>query len=180
MIFTQTKLRDAWIITLAPIEDARGSFARSFCLHEFAARGIVLPVAQCSVSRSRRRGTLRGMHFQSAPHAEVKLVRCARGALWDVIVDLRHGSATGGQWFGTELSETNGRMVVVPEGFAHGFQTLTDDTTVDYSMSAPHVPGAASGVRWDDPAFGITWPIADPILSERDRAYPDWHGHTER
>ncbi|MFI4980618.1 MAG: dTDP-4-dehydrorhamnose 3,5-epimerase [Nevskiales bacterium] len=174
MIFIETPLAGAFLIELTPIEDERGAFARSFCQTEFAAHGIFFPVAQCNISRNHRRGTLRGMHMQRDPHAEKKLVRCSRGALWDVLVDLRPGSPTRGRWYGAELTEANGRMLYIPEGFAHGFQTLADDTTVDYMMSAFYASAAGAGVRWNDPALGIDWPISDPIMSERDRIYPDW------
>ncbi len=175
MNFTETPLSGAYTIALSSITDARGSFARSFCRHRFEEHGIDFPVAQCNRSRNTRRGTLRGMHFQRAPHEEAKLVRCARGALWDVIIDLRPGSPTIGRWFGVELSESNDISLFVPVGFAHGFQTLTDDTTIEYTMSEFYDPASASGVRWNDPAFGIIWPIAEPFLSDRDQTFPDWH-----
>ncbi|MCW3473926.1 dTDP-4-dehydrorhamnose 3,5-epimerase [Limobrevibacterium gyesilva] len=174
MNFTETPLPGAFVVALAPIADERGSFARTYCRRTFAAHGIDLPVAQCNRSHNARRRTLRGMHFQRAPYEEAKLVRCSRGALWDVIIDLRQDSPTRGRWFGVELSERNDTSLYVPAGFAHGFQTLADDTVVEYTMSAFYEPGAASGVRWNDPAFGITWPVADPILSDRDRRYEDW------
>jgi dTDP-4-dehydrorhamnose 3,5-epimerase len=174
MTFKETPLSGAFTIALAAMADSRGSFARTFCQRSFAEQGIAFPVAQCNRSRNTKRGTLRGMHFQRAPHEEAKLVRCSRGAVWDVIVDLRPGSATLGKWFGVELSERNDISLYVPAGFAHGFQTLTDDVTLEYTMSAFYEPSSADGVRWDDPAFGIAWPIATPILSERDRTYPDW------
>jgi dTDP-4-dehydrorhamnose 3,5-epimerase len=175
MRFTETPLAGAWVIEVDLHEDERGAFARTFDRAEFRARGLNPAVAQCNFSRNRRRGTLRGMHYQAAPHAECKLVRCTRGALFDVIVDLRPGSRTLCEWFGVELSEDTARMLYVAEGLAHGFQTLQDDTTVQYQMSAPYVPGAARGVRWDDPAFGIKWPPAERIMSERDRGFPDYH-----
>jgi dTDP-4-dehydrorhamnose 3,5-epimerase len=175
MKFTETPLSGAFAIGLTSIADARGFFARTFCRREFAERGIDFPVAQCNRSRNTKRGILRGMHFQRAPHEEAKLVRCARGALWDVIIDLRPGSSSFGRWFGLELSEANDISLYVPAGFAHGFQTLADDTTIEYTMSEFYEPAVASGVRWNDPAFGIIWPVAEPVLSERDEAYPDWH-----
>jgi dTDP-4-dehydrorhamnose 3,5-epimerase len=156
--------------------DVPAAFARTFDDAEFRARGMNPAVVQCNFSRNRRRGTLRGMHYQAAPHAECKLVRCTRGALFDVIVDLRPGSQSLCEWFGVELSEDSARMLYAPEGLAHGFQTLQDDTTVQYQMSAPYVFEAARGVRWDDPAFGIEWPPAERIMSERDRGFPDYHG----
>lgn len=161
---------------LETIGDERGWFARTFDAEVFAAHGLDPAVVQCNVSYNARAGTLRGMHFQADPHGEDKLVRCQRGALFDVIVDLRADSATRGQWFGVELTPENGRSLFIPKGFAHGFQTLADDTEVHYQMSTPYVPGAGDGVRWDDPAFGIEWPPAPAggrIISERDAAYPD-------
>ncbi|MGA3000374.1 MAG: dTDP-4-dehydrorhamnose 3,5-epimerase [Acetobacteraceae bacterium] len=175
MDFTETPLPGAFIVTLTSIADARGSFTRTFCQRRLAEHGIVLSVAQCNRSRNARRGTLRGMHFQCAPHEEAKLVRCSRGALWDVIIDLRSGSSSIGRWFGVELSEANDTSLFVPAGFAHGFQTLVDDTIIEYTMSEFYDPASASGVRWNDPAFGITWPVAEPVLSDRDQAFPDWH-----
>jgi dTDP-4-dehydrorhamnose 3,5-epimerase len=174
MIFTETPLPGAYTIALAPIADGRGSFARSFCRRSLAEHGIDFPVAQCNISRNTRRGTLRGMHFQAAPHEEGKLVRCSRGAIWDVIIDLRPGSVMRGRWFGVELSEANDVSLYVPPGFAHGFLTLTDDSVVEYMMSEYYEPSAASGVRWNDRAFGIAWPEAEPIMSDKDRNYPDW------
>jgi dTDP-4-dehydrorhamnose 3,5-epimerase len=162
---------------LEPIGDERGWFARTFDAEAFAAGGLEPAVAQSSVSHNERAGTLRGLHFQRDPHAEDKLVRCQRGAMFDVIVDLRPGSPTRGEWFGLELTPQNGRSLYVPKGFAHGFQTLVEDTEVHYQISTAYVPGAGDGVRWDDPAFGIAWPPAPPggrTISERDRAYPDF------
>ena len=162
---------------LEPIGDERGWFARTFDAEVFAAHGLDPSVVQCNVSYNARAGTLRGMHFQRDPHGEDKLVRCQRGALFDVIVDLRPGSVTRGEWFGVELTPDNHRSLFIPKGFAHGFQTLADDTEVHYQMSTPYVPGAGDGVRWDDPAFGIDWPDAPPggrIISDRDAAYPDF------
>jgi len=164
-------------VVAEPIGDERGWFARTFDAEAFAAHGLEPAVVQCNVSYNARAGTLRGMHFQREPHGEDKLVRCQRGALFDVIVDLRPGSPTRGRWFGVELTPDNGRSLFIPKGLAHGFQTLADDTEVHYQMSTPYVPGAGDGVRWDDPAFGIEWPDAPPggrIISERDAAYPDF------
>jgi dTDP-4-dehydrorhamnose 3,5-epimerase len=172
VIFTETPLEGAYIIDLEPMEDERGHFARSFCREEFAPRGLKTNVAQCNVSFNRKKGTLRGMHFQSEPKAEAKLVRCTRGVIYDVILDLRPHSPTYCKWTTTELTECNMRMIYVPEGFAHGFQTLVDDTEVFYQMFECYSPGHANGVRWDDPAFGIAWPIENPILSDKDRSYP--------
>lgn len=174
MIFKETPLAGAFVITLDPFTDERGSFARSFCRHEFEAHGLPPEIAQCNISRNAKRGTLRGMHYQVAPHAEAKLVRCARGALWDVIVDIRPGSATRGQWFGVELTETNGTQLFIPEGFAHGFQTLDDDTEIFYQISNFYAPEAARGLRHDDPALKIEWPLPVASISDKDRNWPDF------
>jgi dTDP-4-dehydrorhamnose 3,5-epimerase len=172
MTFTELPLAGACIVSIEPREDERGYFARSFCREEFSRRGLRTDIAQCNVSFNHRRGTLRGMHYQVAPKAEAKLVRCTRGAIHDVIVDLREDSLTYRRWTAVELTETNSRMLYVPEGFAHGFQTLVDDSEVFYQMFESYSPDHARGVRWDDPAFGISWPFADPIVSERDRTFP--------
>ena len=171
LTFTPTPLAGAFVVELDRREDDRGFFARSFCQEEFAAHGLSPVVAQCNVSYNARRGTLRGMHYQAEPHAEAKLVRCTQGAIWDVIVDLRRGSPTFRRWYGVELSADNRRALYAPEGMAHGFQSLTDDAEVLYLMSRPYQAEAARGVRWDDPAFGIRWPIAEPHLSPRDRDF---------
>jgi dTDP-4-dehydrorhamnose 3,5-epimerase len=171
MIFKETPLAGAFLIALDPHEDERGSFARSFCRREFEAHGLSPVVSQCNISRNRKKGTLRGMHFQAAPHEEAKLVRCTRGAIWDVIVDLRAGSPTRWRWHAAELNAENRLAFYVPEGFAHGFQTLADDTEVLYQMSEFYHPELARGLRWDDPKLGIRWPLADAIVSERDRGY---------
>ncbi len=156
------------------IEDERGFFARSFCAGEFAEHGLAAPTSQCSVSFNARHGTLRGLHFQAAPHDEEKLVRCTAGAIFDVAVDLRLGSATRLQWFGTELSAGNHRALYIPKGFAHGFVTLADATEVLYMISVPHAPGFGRGVRWNDPAFAIDWPVQPVVISARDAAYPSF------
>lgn len=174
MIFGPTPLIGAVTVELERREDERGFFARSFCRREFEAQGFDPCVAQCNVSFNRRRGTLRGMHWQEAPHGESKLVRVTGGALWDVIVDLRPDSPTFRCWFGVELTAENRRALYIPPGFAHGFQTLANDVEVFYQMSTFYVPEAQRGVRWDDPAFGIEWPIRPPFLSERDATYPDF------
>jgi dTDP-4-dehydrorhamnose 3,5-epimerase len=175
VLFTETELAGAWVVAPEPLSDVRGFFARTFDADEFARRGLRSVFPQCSVSYNARAGTLRGMHFQAPPHEEAKLVRCTAGAIFDVILDLRPGSATRGRWVGVELSAENRRALYVPEGFAHGFQTLADATEVFYQISADFAPAAARGVRWDDPAFGIEWPAADVrIISDRDRAYPDF------
>lgn len=172
MIFTETELSGAYAIDLRPIEDERGFFARSFCAEEFAARGLPDRMPQSSVSYNRRRGTLRGLHFQAAPHAEEKLVRCTSGAIYDVIVDLRESSPTRHRWIGIELSAENRRALFVPKDFAHGFLTLADDSEVLYMISVPYAADHRRGVRWNDPAFGIDWPLEPLHIAERDAAYP--------
>jgi dTDP-4-dehydrorhamnose 3,5-epimerase len=176
VIFTPTELPGAWLIDLEPHEDERGTFARTWCVRELTERGLPSGFVQSSISRTRRRGTLRGMHWQEAPHAEDKLVRCTRGSIQDVIVDLRSGSPTRLRHLSVRLDGASGRSLLVPRGFAHGFQTLEDDVEVLYLMTAYYEPTAARGARWDDPAFAITWPIADPILHPRDASYPDYDG----
>lgn len=175
MIFTETELSGAYLVDVEIQEDERGFFARAWSRDDFSAHGLSTEISQCSVSYNHRAGTLRGMHFQSDPHAEVKLVRCARGAIYDVIVDLRRDSPTFMRWLAVELTEQNRRMLYVPEGFAHGFQTLLDGTELFYQISQRYVPEAARGVRWDDPAFGIEWPpVARRIISRRDQEWPDF------
>lgn len=176
MIFHKTPLQDAYIIEIQPIEDERGFFARAWCQQEFVTQGLNPHLVQCNVAYNHRQGTLRGMHFQNAPHAEVKLVRCTMGALYDVIIDLRPVSPTYKQHFGVELTAQNHKMFYVPEGFAHGYITLTDNTEVFYQVTQFYAPAAAGGVRWNDPAFGITWPTAVQVISERDANYPDFMG----
>jgi dTDP-4-dehydrorhamnose 3,5-epimerase len=157
------------------IEDERGFFARTFSAAEFAARGLDTRVEQCSTSFNARRGTLRGLHFQAAPHGEAKLVRCTRGAIFDVAVDLRPASPTRCAWVGVRLDPESGRALYIPEGCAHGFQTLEDESDVTYMISMPYAPESAAGVRWDDGAFGIDWPPAvERIIGERDRSWPDF------
>jgi dTDP-4-dehydrorhamnose 3,5-epimerase len=162
------------VIDLERVADDRGFFARSFCREEFAAHGLEAEVAQCSISFNRHRGTLRGLHYQAAPHAEAKLVRCSAGAIWDVVVDLRPGSPTFKLHFALTLSAAEGRMLYVPPGLAHGFLTVDDATEVAYQMSVPYHAPAARGVRWDDPAFAIPWPAPPLVISERDRAWSDF------
>lgn len=174
MIFTPTDLAGAWIVDLEPYEDDRGMFARTWCAREFAEHGFPTAFVQSSISRSRLRGTLRGMHWQAEPHAEDKLVRCTRGSLRDVIVDLRPGSPTRLRHVAVDLDGESGRALFVPKGFAHGFQTLEDDVEVLYLMTEFYEPSAGRGARWDDPAFAIRWPIPDPILHPRDASYPDF------
>jgi len=172
--FTSSPLDGVWVLDLDRIEDDRGFFARTWCEEEFRNQGLHDRLAQCSISWNRRRGTLRGMHYQADTHAETKIVRATRGGIFDVAVDLREQSPTFRRWFGVELTAENRRALYVPPGCAHGFQTLSDDTEVLYMISVPYVASAARGVRWNDVAFGIEWPIANPTLSPRDRDYPDF------
>ena len=174
MIFTETALPGAYVVEPQRLEDDRGFFARVWCEREFSAHGLETGIAQCSISLNERRGTLRGMHYQASPHEEVKLVRCTRGAVCDVIIDLRLDSPTFTRHVAVELTAENRRMLYIPQGFAHGFQTLEDNTEVLYQMSEFYAPGSARGVRWNDPAFAICWPIADPVMLDRDRGYPDF------
>jgi len=175
VIFTPTSLDGAYIVDIEPRRDERGFFARAWCDEEFARHRLDTRVVQCNLSFNDRGGTLRGMHFQRAPHAEVKLIRCTRGAIYDVIVDLRPESPTHRLWIGVELTAENRRMLYIPEGFAHGYQTLVDATETFYQVSAPYAPHAEGGVRWDDPAFGIVWPeTTDLVISEKDRNWPDY------
>jgi dTDP-4-dehydrorhamnose 3,5-epimerase len=172
MIFQPTPLSGAVLVEPERRQDARGWFARVYCEKEFAACGLPERMVQTNLSLTRHAGTVRGMHFQLAPHSEDKLVRCARGAIWDAIVDLRPESPTYCKWFGTELSEDNGHMLLVPKGFAHGFVSLTDDAAVTYQVSAFYTPEAEGGVRHDDPAFGIEWPVPVLDMSDKDRNWP--------
>ena len=174
MKFTELRLKGAYLLELELIEDERGFFARSWCRDEFREHGLDPALVQCNISFNRRRGTLRGMHYQIAPHAEAKLVRCTQGSIYDVILDLRPESATYCAWTGSDLSAQNRRMLYVPAGFAHGFQTLEDDCEVFYQMSAFHHAPCARGVRWNDPAFSIDWPLRDPVVSARDASYSDF------
>lgn len=174
MIFRETKLAGAFVIEPEKREDERGFFARTFCREEFSAHGLNPDIAQCNVSFNKRKGTLRGMHYQAPPFAEAKLVRCTAGAIFDVIIDLRKPSETFRQYFTVELCASSGRMLYVPEGFAHGFQTLLDNTEVFYQMSRPYAAHCARGVRWNDPCFGIEWPPDERTMVERDRDYPDF------
>ncbi|HPE47204.1 MAG TPA: dTDP-4-dehydrorhamnose 3,5-epimerase [Hyphomonas sp.] len=176
MIFNSTTLKDATLIELERRGDDRGFFARTFCVDEFSAAGLPTEFVQHNMSYSARKGTIRGMHFQHAPHAEDKVVRCVRGALLDVIIDLRPDSPTYLKWEGFELTEDNKNMLFVPKGFAHGFQTLTDDVEVSYLSSYRYTPSAEGGVRWNDPAFGINWPHAPTEMSDKDAALPDFKG----
>lgn len=176
MIFTETPLAGTYLIEPEPLADLRGFFARTWCQREFEAHGVNPRLVQCSISFNWRKGTLRGMHYQEAPHAEAKLVRCTRGALYDVALDLRPASPTYRQHFAVVLSAENHRMLYIPEGCAHGFQTLEHDTEVFYQMSEYYAPDAARGVRWNDPAFAIPWPEDGRTIAERDSAYLDFRG----
>ncbi len=174
MKFTTTPIAGAWLVEMERSEDDRGWFARSWCAGEFVAHGLNAAFSQSSTSFNRRRGTLRGMHYQVAPHAEAKLVRCTRGAMYDVALDLRPSSPTFCKWFAAELTADNGRSLYIPEGCAHGFQTLADDTEVLYQIAGEYHPASGRGVRWDDAAFGIQWPLLEPLISDRDQNYVDF------
>jgi dTDP-4-dehydrorhamnose 3,5-epimerase len=174
MIFRETALPGVFVLEPELREDPRGFFARTWCQREFEEHGLDPRLVQVSVSFNRRRGTLRGMHYQAPPHAEAKLIRCTRGAIWDVALDLRPASPTFRQHIGVELTADNRAALYIPEGLAHGFQTLEDDTEVLYQMSEFYAPEVARGIRFDDPAFGIRWPLPEPIMLTRDRTYPDF------
>ncbi|MCB4790683.1 MAG: dTDP-4-dehydrorhamnose 3,5-epimerase [Elusimicrobia bacterium] len=179
MKFVETKLEGAYIIELEPIENERGFFARSFCRKEFKEHGLNFPIVQCNISFNKKKGTLRGMHYQKAPYREAKLVSCIKGKVYDVIIDLRPESKTFHKWYAIELSADSSkttapyRMLYIPKGFAHGFQTLTDNCYMQYFMSEYYSSKHASGVRWDDPAFAIHWPIKKPtVISQKDKNWP--------
>jgi dTDP-4-dehydrorhamnose 3,5-epimerase len=174
MVFNPTKIPGAYEIQPEIFADDRGFFARSWCSKEFASHGLTPIMAQCNISQNTRKGTLRGMHYQAAPHAEAKLVRCTRGSIFDVVVDLRPGSKTFKQWAGAALTAAKHNMFYIPEGCAHGFLTLEDDVEIFYQMSEFYTPEAGRGVRWNDPAFGIEWPGEVKVIAERDRTYPDF------
>ncbi len=174
MKFTPLALRGAFAVEVEHHLDERGAFARTFCRDEFEARGLVADIAQCSLSFNTRKGTLRGMHFQKAPHEEAKLVRCTRGSVYDVIVDLRPESETFRSWAGVVLGAEQGNAIYIPKGFAHGFLTLEDESEVFYQLSEIYSPSSAAGVRWNDPAFGIVWPGDVAVISERDNMYADF------
>jgi dTDP-4-dehydrorhamnose 3,5-epimerase len=173
MIFNATAIDGVHVLELERLEDERGFFARTWDRSELASHGLTDGLVQCSISYNKRRGTLRGLHFQAAPHEEAKVVRCVAGRIFDVAVDLRAGSPSYCAWVGVELTAENRLALYVPEGCAHGFLTLTDGAEVEYQISDLHVPDAARGVRWDDPAFGITWPGEVIVINERDASYPD-------
>ena len=174
MLFLETKLNGAFTIDVQRIEDSRGFFARAFCKREFEQRGLNPAIVQCNVSFNPQKGTLRGMHYQQEPFREVKVVRCIAGAIFDAIVDLRPDSSTYRQWTGVELSAQNGRSLYVPEGFAHGYLTLTENTEVFYQVSEFYSPGYERSIRWNDPAFRIQWPIEPLIISPKDASHPDF------
>jgi dTDP-4-dehydrorhamnose 3,5-epimerase len=172
MIFAPSPLPGAFVVELEPHADERGFFARSYCAAEFAAQGLGPELRQCSVSYNARKGTLRGMHYQGAPHEEHKLVRCTAGAIFDVIVDIRDSSPTYRRWFGAELTAANHRSLFIPPGFAHGFVSLSDDAEVYYMISVAHAPEVSRGFRWNDPAFAIEWPLVPTVISPRDADFP--------
>ena len=174
MIFIETALQGAFLIEIEKFEDNRGFFARAFCRTEFEKHGLNPLVVQTNVSFNRRKGTLRGMHYQAHPYDETKLVRCTRGAIYDVIIDLRQDSPSYKQWVGVELTSDNHRILYVPESFAHGFQTLEDGTEVTYQVSQFYSPGYERGTRYNDPAFAIQWPLPVAVISEKDRNWTDF------
>lgn len=174
MKLTETRLAGAFVVTPERIEDERGFFSRAFCIEEFQSLNLEAEIAQCNISFNRTRGTLRGMHYQAAPHEEVKLVRCTMGAAFDVIIDLRPDSRSYLDWFGIELSEETRSMLYVPKGFAHGYLTLRDSVEICYQVSECYAKDSERGVRWNDPAFGIQWPIEPCVISEKDRNHP-WY-----
>jgi dTDP-4-dehydrorhamnose 3,5-epimerase len=176
MRFHQTELLGAYVIELEPRADERGFFARTWCQRELAEHGLNTNVVQANMSYNTVKGTLRGMHYQVAPYAETKLVRCTRGAIYDAIVDLRPDSPTYKRWIGVELTADNRRALYVPEGFAHGFITLEDNTDVMYQVTAFYTPGAEGGLRYDDPAFGIAWPVPVSVISDKDRGWAPFAG----
>jgi dTDP-4-dehydrorhamnose 3,5-epimerase len=182
MKFHETSLSDAVLIELTPFEDHRGHFSRTFCAAEFGDAGLETVFVQSNASFNHKQGTLRGMHFQAAPHAEVKVVRCVSGAIHDIIIDLRPGSPSYLKWQGFDLTDSNGMQLYVPRGFAHGFVTLRDNTAVTYNVSTPYAPGAEGGLRWNDPAFAMVWPVEIAVISDKDAHWPDFdaaaHGRT--
>lgn len=172
MLFEKTALEGGYIIDVKEIADDRGFFARAWCQHEFEEHGLTSKLAQANISFNRYKGTLRGLHYQASPHEEAKLVRCTKGGIFDVMVDLRPASSTYGKWVGVELTAENHRMLLVPEGFAHGFQTLQDDTEVFYQVSEFYTPDAEQGARYDDPTFEIAWPLEVSVISDKDASWP--------
>jgi dTDP-4-dehydrorhamnose 3,5-epimerase len=180
MDFEETELKGAFLVRLRKIADDRGFFARGWCRDEFAAQGLTASMVQLNIGFSSAQGTLRGLHYQLPPYGEAKFVRCTSGALFDVIVDVRPASPTRGQWFGVELTDRNGVMLYVPEGFAHGYQTLVDDTEMYYLTSATYAAAAARGVRYNDPVFRIQWPLPVTVISDADRSWADFSPDTPR
>ncbi len=174
MMFHETKLKGAFVIEPELLSDERGFFARTFCKREFENHGLNSNIVQCNISFNKKKGTLRGMHYQASPYEEAKLVRCVKGAVYDVIIDLRPNSKTFAQWISVILSEKNRKMLFVPEGFAHGFITLEDETEIIYQMSEFYQPDYSRGIRWNDPFFNIYWPVEVKVISERDNNYPDF------
>jgi len=174
MIFAETELKGAYIIEIEKLKDHRGFFARAWCQNEFKKNELVSRILQVNVSSNNKIGTLRGMHYQLSPYEETKLVRCTRGAIYDVIIDLRPASPTYTQWIGVELTAESYKMLYVPENFAHGFQTIEDNTEVTYQVSQFYTPGSESGIRWDDPLFRIDWPIDVQVISDKDKNWPDY------
>lgn len=174
MIFTETPLKGAFLLEIKKIEDDRGFFGRSWCKREMEEHGLNGNLCQANTSFSKTKGTIRGMHYQVSPYEETKLIRCTRGAIYDVIIDLRPGSETYLQWFGAELTQDNYKMLYVPEGFAHGFITLTDNAEVYYNVTQFYTPGAEAGIRFNDPLFNIQWPLEPTVVSEKDRSHPDY------
>jgi len=174
MKFAETELKGSFVIDLERLEDERGFFARSWCQQEAKPYGLEPTWVQCNISFNRNKGTMRGMHYQAAPFEEAKLVRCTMGAIYDVIIDLRPNSPTFKKWIAAELTADNRRMLYIPQGFAHGFLTLKDDTEIFYQMSACYAPASAMGVRWNDPTFGIVWPMGVSVISDRDQSYPNF------
>jgi len=174
MIFTETKLKGAYVIEVEKLEDERGFFGRSWCANEMKDRGLSTNICQANISFNKKKGTLRGMHYQVAPYREAKLVRCTRGSIYDVIIDLRKESLTFKDWIGVELTRENYKMLYVPEDFAHGFITLEDNCEINYLMTEFYVPGAGATIRWNDPSFKIKWPVKPLVMSEKDRLQSDY------
>ncbi len=180
MIFTETNVNGVYVIELEKIGDERGFFARAWCEHEFGQHGLNTNIVQCNSSFCKSKGTLRGLHYQRKPHEEVKVIRCFRGAIFDVALDIRETSPTFRQWTAVELTEQNRKMLYVPEGCAHGYISLTDNTEIYYLVSEFYHPESEGGVRWDDPAFGIDWPVRPTVLSDKDRNHPYWDIETQQ
>jgi len=172
MIFKETVLKGAYLIEVEENRDERGFFARAYCLQEFQQHSLDFKIMQCSISLNKKSGTIRGMHYQTSPYEEAKLVSCTKGKIFDVIIDLRRDSATYCQWYASELSQSNHRMLYVPKGFAHGFQSLEDNSVVFYQISEFYHPECANGISWDDPLFSIAWPLGNQTISAKDRMHP--------